>query len=200
MIIEHYLSIARGLINYYSYVNNYARFRARVLYILKYSCALTLCSKLRLRTLHKTFAKFGYNLNIRNDKGEIVINFDETKFPRSSYGFRTSNYDPLSVIELATRAVPRTIKLFEATRCLICKSRDDIEMHHLKHIRSMKKRSEFKKLDYLTRIMIKLNRKQIPICANCHKDVHAGRYNQTKLSALAKIPGVKPTKNKPGDL
>jgi len=181
MIVEHYLSIGRGLINYYSFVNNYAITRARILYILKYSCALTLCTKLRLRTLHKTFAKFGYNLDMRNDKGEIIRNFDEAKFPRSSQGFKTANYNPLSVIDHAVKAVPRTRKSFEDSSCTVCGSTQQVEMHHLKHI---KKRTSVKELDYLTKIMIQMNRKQIPMCANCHRDVHKGAYDKAKLSTL----------------
>lgn len=74
-IIEHYLLLGNELINYYILVNNYVRFRANILYILKYSCALTLCSKFRLGSLHKTFTKFGYNLEIKNHKGEVIKSF-----------------------------------------------------------------------------------------------------------------------------
>jgi len=184
MIVDHYLRIAHGLINYYSFVNNYARTRARLLYILKYSCALTLCSKLRLRTIHKTFTKFGYNLEIKNDKGKIIKSFDESKFPKSSFGFKNVTYDPISIIELAAKIVPRTRMLFESTKCTICDSISNIEMHHLKHLKNMKQRTS-KNLDYLTRIMISMNRKQIPLCTVCHREIHAGKYNQTKLSKLS---------------
>jgi hypothetical protein len=95
MIVKHYVTVSHIILNYYSFVNNYTITRARVLYILKYSCALTLCSKLRLKTLHKTFAKFGYNLAIRDNKGAILEDFDETKISKCARGFHTADYDPL---------------------------------------------------------------------------------------------------------
>lgn len=66
-IIEKYLLVARGILNYYSGCSNYTVLRARVLYILKYSCALTFASKLKLRTCKKVFNKFGYDLAVTSD-------------------------------------------------------------------------------------------------------------------------------------
>lgn len=135
ILIQHYLSIARGLLNYYSFVNNYARARARVLFILKYSCALTLCAKLNLRTTKKTFRKLGYNLNAKDANGNITASFDESKFPISPPGFKLSlNYDPLSVIDLAAKAIPKKRAVssrapkrqFEGTPCKFCGAGDDI--------------------------------------------------------------------------
>ncbi len=181
MIVNHYVTVARGIINYFSFVNNYARMRARVLYILKYSCALTLCAKLRLRTLHKTFAKFGYNLAIKNDQGRIIKEFNENSFPHSAPGFKTSNYDPLSIIELSAKVIPRTIKMFEQSSCKICDSSEKIEMHHVKHL---KKNDSKPPKDYLTKLMVRMNRKQIPLCRECPLAIHKGTYNGVKLNKL----------------
>jgi len=74
-IIRHYLELERGLLGYYGLATNYGRFSARVHYILKYSCALTLCAKLRLRTLKKTYKKFGRDLSILKDDGELDISY-----------------------------------------------------------------------------------------------------------------------------
>lgn len=72
-IVKHYLAIERGIINYYSLANNYGRLTARVHYILKYSCALTICSKMKLKSLRRTFSKYGRNLNVV--EGEKVISY-----------------------------------------------------------------------------------------------------------------------------
>jgi hypothetical protein len=68
-IIEKYLLVARGILNYYSGCSNYSVLRARVLYILKYSCFLTFASKLKLRTIKKVIKKFGYDLAV-DSKGK----------------------------------------------------------------------------------------------------------------------------------
>ena len=64
-IVESYKSIERGVINYYSMANNYGRLAARVHYILKYSCALTISSKMKLRTMRGAFKRYGKNLEIK---------------------------------------------------------------------------------------------------------------------------------------
>jgi len=74
-IVRHYLAMERGLLGYYGLATNYGSLSARVHYILKYSCALTLCAKLRLRTLKKTYRKFGKHLTILKDDGELDISF-----------------------------------------------------------------------------------------------------------------------------
>jgi hypothetical protein len=50
-IIEHYKTVERGILQYYSLANNYGRVAARVHYILKYSCALTIASKIETKNL-----------------------------------------------------------------------------------------------------------------------------------------------------
>lgn len=177
-IIESYLSVARGILNYYSFVSNYARCRARVLYILKYSLALTLASKLKLRTAHKTFKKFGSNLTYKDIKGKIYI-FDTNSFVKSALGFNIKNnvVDPFKNLELASKKYPRTLRLFESN-CYVCNSDKDLEVHHVKHIR---KQSKFVKKDFILRVMSNLNRKQIVVCRNCHKNIHYGQYDGPRL-------------------
>jgi Type II intron maturase len=74
-LINHYKTIERGVLNYYGFANNYGRVAARVHYILKYSCALTIASKMKLKTLSKVFSKYGGNLNIKDGDGKIIANY-----------------------------------------------------------------------------------------------------------------------------
>ena len=77
-IIDNYLSIQRGILNYYSMANNYGRLAARVHFSLKYSCALTISSKMKLRTMRGAFKKYGKNLTISVKNRSI-------SFPKVSY-------------------------------------------------------------------------------------------------------------------
>lgn len=70
-IVNHFKSISRGIFNYYSFVNNTGSL-GRIHYILKYSCVLTLASKLKLRTKKKVFKKFGKDLNIIVDNKKVA--------------------------------------------------------------------------------------------------------------------------------
>ena len=54
-------------------------------------------------------------------------------------------------------------------------------MHHVKHIRKgTEKPTGFQS------IMAKLNRKQVPVCPMCHKNIHAGKYDGASLGELRK--------------
>ena len=46
-IVEKHRLLERGVLNYYQMATNYGRVAARVHYILKYSCALTIARKMR---------------------------------------------------------------------------------------------------------------------------------------------------------
>lgn len=73
-IVNHLWQIWQGLSNYYSFADNYGRL-GRIHYILKYSCVLTLASKLKLKTAKKVFTKFGKDIVIRNGKGKMLASF-----------------------------------------------------------------------------------------------------------------------------
>lgn len=81
-LIEHFRSVERGILNYYGLANNYGRVAARTHYILKYSCALTICSKMKLRTLKRTFSKYGRDLFIKDDNGEIIRSYPVVSYKR----------------------------------------------------------------------------------------------------------------------
>ena len=178
MIIAHYLTIGRGILNYYSCADNFTRLKARVTYILKYSCALTFASKLKMRTVKKVFSKYGYNLEVHETvKGvkKVVAQFDDEALYGIKPGFRMSQkeYDPLSIIELASKAFPRSKKLFEG-ECKVCGSKTNLEVHHVKHLRKQNKSDG--NPDYLRSLMQRMNRKQILLCQECHIKVHQGRH------------------------
>lgn len=86
-IVQRYTMIARGYLNYYSFVRNYVRMKARVLYILQYSLALTIASKMKLRTKRKVFKTYGPHLKVRGEGGKS-FEFNLSEFPASAPGFK----------------------------------------------------------------------------------------------------------------
>jgi group II intron reverse transcriptase/maturase len=95
-IISHYNSVYLGIYGYYSFAMNKALIH-RLHYILKYSCALTLASKFRLRTLKKVFSKFGPDLTIVKN-GKVTAAF--AKYERKPATFNsTRGYNPFKLIE-----------------------------------------------------------------------------------------------------
>jgi retron-type reverse transcriptase len=74
-LVNYYKTIEKDILSYYSFANNYTKIAAKVHYILKYSCALTIASKMKLKTLRKVFRKYGKDLNIKNENGKIITNY-----------------------------------------------------------------------------------------------------------------------------
>lgn len=178
MIIDHHKAIGRGLLNYYSCADNFTRLKARISYILKYSCALTFASKLKLRTIKKVFSKFGYNLEVTEViKGEskVVARFEDKELTKIKSGFRLDQvgYDPLSMIDLAAKAFPRSRKLFEG-ECKVCGSKNNLEVHHVKHLRKQNVTSD--RPNYMLSLMRQMNRKQVLLCQECHIKIHKGHH------------------------
>jgi hypothetical protein len=69
-ILNYFNSRIRGILNYYSCVHNRNELWSIVRF-LNYSCALTLARKFKLKTLAKTFKKFGRDLSFVNKKGKV---------------------------------------------------------------------------------------------------------------------------------
>lgn len=69
--------------------------------------------------------------------------------------------------------------------CSVCGSLDDVEMHHIRHIR---KRAYALTPANMTwkQVLALRNRKQIPVCKYCHDNIHAGKYGGDRLVSLVK--------------
>jgi retron-type reverse transcriptase len=70
-IVDKYRTVERGVLNYYAMANNYGRLAARVHFSLKYSCALTISSKMNLKTVRGAFRKYGKDLTIVGNKRSV---------------------------------------------------------------------------------------------------------------------------------
>jgi hypothetical protein len=176
-MIEHYKMVERGILQYYKLANNYGRVAARVHYILKYSCALTIASKMKLNTLRRVFNKYGKNLNIKNEAGEIITNYPTVDYrrPKKFNIAPILDYSSLEAyIDQYDRRVQRGRKDLKGP-CVLCGSNQDIEIHHVRKL------SKAKRKDYLSTMMSRMNRKQIPVCKKCHIKIHQGVYDGKRV-------------------
>ena len=166
----------RGLWGYYKRCDNASRI-AHVLYLLKYSCAMTLSRKYKKKygRLRKVFRKYGKDLTIR-EGGKVVAKFEgqscaKEKSFRSMRRFRIS---PLVYLERINRRRFRSLKVLRAA-CIGCGATERVEMHHVRKLRDLKGKSG------LTQRLSPIKRKQVPLCRRCHLKVHAGKYNGPSL-------------------
>ncbi len=73
--------------------------------------------------------------------------------------------------------------------CFRCGSIKNIQMHHIKHIRKVLYSKIPKDKPFLN-IMALRNRKQIPVCRDCHMNyIHRGQYTGANLKSLV-FPGI----------
>jgi len=81
-IIQFFNGKIRGLLSYYSFAGNYSSLN-KICWIFRQSCALTLARKFKLKTMRKTFKKFGFDLkDIGTDiKLEIPTSFTRKSKP-----------------------------------------------------------------------------------------------------------------------
>lgn len=164
-LVEHFKSVERGILNYYGLAYNYGRLAARVHYILKYSCVLTIAGKMRLRTRRKVFRKYGKDLKVKSPDGER-----ETSWPKISYNRPRSKrpfvaWNPNLLVDSLTRRLNRGRGDLTGP-CLKCGSWANIEVHHVRKLKDINRK------DYVGQMMARMKRKQIPLCRDCHVEHH----------------------------
>lgn len=177
-IVQRYGQILAGILNYYSFVDNPLVLK-HIQHILHFSCAKTLCRKHQL-SLRKLFRRRRLELVTpkRWDENGKAIAFESLPLRRNWTKNRTLflvNADLRDEIRLGINKRTRS-KLDRP--CAICGSPDDVEMHHLRHVRKGKTIG-------FAAVMSAINRKQIPACRECHNKIHAGKYDGIALSDLA---------------
>lgn len=170
-ILSYYNSIYRGLCGYYYICMNRALLR-NIHYFLKYSCALTIASKMKLKTKAKVFKKYGDSLSITL-KGKTIRFIDSDYWKHLKLSTDIFKEPVIDTLRKYTNYTPKS-GLFDC--CVSCGSVNNLEMHHVN------KQSNIKdSLSYLERIRIANLRKQVVLCKDCHIKVHKGIYSGEKL-------------------
>lgn len=102
-LIEKYEYILRGILNYYSFSDNYSNLH-QILYILKYSLICTIARKRRLNTA-KVIKKYGKQFTIKLSNGKSrTLAFPTTLKKNLSNSFKIKTHlkesekDPLEIV------------------------------------------------------------------------------------------------------
>nr|UEX92783.1 hypothetical protein [Ophiocordyceps lanpingensis] len=159
-IILLYNSVYRGITNYYRFTHNFNELSSRVHYILKSSCAKLLAAKFTLKNQAHVFKKFGKEL----------VGSDKHKFVKALYGIKPSAFKKeTGDVQLRITAPGISKATLENLACSVCSSEYRVEMHHVRMMKDLNPKAR-----YVDKIMAKRNRKQIPLCRNCHLKHHKG--------------------------
>lgn len=169
-IITFYNANIRGILNYYSFVNNRKSLGSFV-HGLKHSCARTLALKYKLRFASKAYRRFGGKLKCPTTGIELFI--PKTFKAIKVFGIKYSTPDVVLFQKWNNKFT--SSNLFK--HCIICGSSDRIEMHHVRKIRDLKMKMANKKMDWFTTQMASINRKQVPLCSEHHKALHRNKLS-----------------------
>ena len=182
-IVVLYNGINRGIQNYYRFADNFGHL-SHIQYILKFSLAKTLAAKYKC-SVCQVFQRFG-------KIPAIIVKAKDGKRDRHIVFYCNSNWKKQ---RNGFQIGPATVDLFQwsismrsrsklGMPCCICNSSEQVEMHHVRHIR----KTGGKKPVGVNAILRLMNRKQIPVCTTCHQKIHHGDYDGMSLSDLAYNP------------
>lgn len=108
---------------------------------------------------------------------EKLSNSTQNKFELELLNTHPKEFNFLKVL---TRGLSRGIKLLNSA-CILCQSKENIQIHHLKSVSSIKGKS-------IKEIRIKsFSSKQIPLCAKCHLSVHKNDWRNKPINPKAKL-------------
>lgn len=183
-ILNYFNSRIRGILNYYSCVHNRNELWSIVRF-LNYSCALTLAKKFKLKTLAKTFKKFGRDLNFENEKGKKYKIFrpNNLRMLPMNERFRIDENNDIDKLLSQSWSNSLTRSQFDEP-CAICGTFESIEIHHLRSVKDGRVK---------TRTYAQwtggFSRKSIPLCRDHHLQLHAGNLSREDVNRLSVYKG-----------
>jgi hypothetical protein len=135
---------------------------------------MLLASKFTLGSVQTALNKYGKDLSyketkIKKARGEETSETIETKF------FKPENYEvkymdfKMNLDAPVVSLHPVTIASLDKLICTACGSGYRVEMHHIRMMKDLNP-----KLSYFEKLQVKLRRKQMPLCRDCHMKLHHG--------------------------
>ena len=170
-IVNRYSNIIRGILQYYSCVNQRSDLWP-IVSLYRKSCALTLADKLDLRTAAQTFKRFGPLLSVKDLTGKEVTKLYYPESLKTKVDFKRgqANIDEFSCIyrnEIygSYRQQPPGVK--EKCEMEGCESSENLELHHINPSKNIPK-----SLTAYEKSIIVGQRKTITLCREHHKILH----------------------------
>jgi group II intron reverse transcriptase/maturase len=178
-IVTRYQWEYRGLVEYYGVAQNLRRL-SHLRYTMETSLLKTIAGKNRtslVKTLKhlksKTQTPNGPRVSLkvtveREGKKPLVAIFGGLSLNRR----KTAGKDRTPQPYFSTRSeiVERLLK----GECEVCGSKEKVEMHHIRKLADLNKQGHREKPLWM-KIMIARKRKSIPLCKQCHMDIHWNR-------------------------
>jgi group II intron reverse transcriptase/maturase len=180
-IIARYGIEYRGLMNYYCLAHNIGRM-TKVHWVMRRSLLMTLANKHRssVAKMVRTFSAETPTLEGPRKCIQLVIPREGKEPLAATFGgipFKRKKDAVLADEIVVPIFNPRTelVLRLQADRCEICKSRDGVQVHHIRKLADLKKKGRTP--DLFQQVMAGRRRKTLVLCRKCHADAHAGRLD-----------------------
>jgi len=182
-ILRYYNYVINGILTYYSFAGNRSSLH-RIFWILRQSCALTLCRKYKLRSMKACFKKFGFD--IKDTLTDMRIKIPKSlpvlhKYNNSSVGFDHKTLE----LNLAKSWAGKLTQSNYFKSCALCGTSSEIEMHHVRSVGKVRAKIQSSKLS-TSEWKGAYQRKQIPLCRYHHELYHQGSLTYADLNHISK--------------
>nr|YP_001315141.1 putative reverse transcriptase and intron maturase [Chlorokybus atmophyticus]ABO15142.1 putative reverse transcriptase and intron maturase [Chlorokybus atmophyticus] len=174
-ILLLYNSVIRGILNYYSFADN-RKSLGSIIHGLKWSCALTLALKYKLRTAAKAYKAFGRRLACADSGVELYIPDTFARLPHLEKFKSGGVITPEQAIKLS---YSNRFTLSPLGKPSVICGNPVVQMHQhqMRKLRELRSRLH---LDWFTMQMAAINRKQVPLCADHHHRLHSNSLSATE--------------------
>ena len=138
-LILRFRTILAGLVNFYSFSDNISKLRY-LYYLLRASLQRTICKKLNIG-IREVIARYGREVTLtifKRDGEKVQLDFQCPTLRRKPMNFQGTGYekDPLMVKNWKVSTLTALDQC-----CANCGTFNKIEMHHLKHLKTMNAKS-----------------------------------------------------------
>ncbi len=180
-IIAQFQAEYRGVVEYYQLAFNRHQF-GRLKGIMQRSLTKTLARKFRINvpTVYRRYRatlqteqgpRQGLRVTIdRGTRPPLVAQRGGISLARKTTAIYLDD-DPPSIWNSRHAEV---VQRLLAQTCELCGSRDQVEVHHIRHLKDLRRRGRAERPAWVTQMATR-RRKTLIVCRRCHEDIHAGR-------------------------
>lgn len=187
-IIHAYGCEWRGLLGYYNLAMNVHSLRI-VEWTMLQSLTATLAGKHK-STRRKMREQYETTVNGKKCLMCEVPNPKKPKQPLRAFmggiPLATRKQPSLNVDKLVWEPKYGRVELTQrllANRCELCGSTRNVEVHHIRSIKELKRRFKGKEAPKWVVSMVARHRNTLVVCRNCHVDIHAGTHDGKKVQS-----------------
>jgi group II intron reverse transcriptase/maturase len=187
-ILERYQGVLRGLYNYYCMATNVSRRMGRIKWMLEKSLTMTLAHKFKI-SVNQVYEKYQATLLDRKvlrviysrpGKEPLVTLFGGIPFERKPEGMGIIDLDTTRAWFKPGGKRSEAVQRLLTEKCELCGREGPLVAHHIRKLADIDRPGRRPKATW-EKIMAARKRKTLMICEECHKDIHAGRHDGTKL-------------------